>query len=1132
MRDQDGRALSNAHLVGFLRRIAKLLFYGIKPVFVFDGGAPVLKTTTLRERREKRSGAAASHAKIAEKILAAQMRREALNQVDSSHGGAPKSKGKRSALDDDKTVYLEEIDPTMAKTPARKKPTTPGSSSKKPRFYDHDPYKLPDVDLEAAIAKATRTAAPDPRLATEDELRAFIEDMRPEDFDVTSPAFRELPTEVQYEIVGDLRLKSRQTSYARLQNMLRNAPTPLDFSKQQIKNLRQRNTLTQQLLITTDSIGSAHISIPVRIASERNKEYVLMKNEGESGGWILGIRDDGTRQKPIEIDHDKPLVYDDSDEDMEEVAITTPAFDPDLRGYQQTMALSAIGNRSSGEQRSVPNRPIDRKGTSKPLFHVNEYEEQEDLVQVINQSQDYSDVEEDMVAIAIQESLNESQNSMGAQQYNYTPALGEPSSSKMMLNAHRPSTAAINPLATPVPEFNGEDFTFESPSRLDTALSFANTGISRPQLFPPSNTPSSTSIFGRPTLLISPRSPVSSPVRETYSTEKTQEYTRVEGSPSRSHRLPTSAIGTTIPDKGKSRLVSAPPKTTSTTKVPLSAGSDSHAELPEDLSISISKASPTSEFFAHVDRGKRQLVYKSGSPEPILMKDNSPLLGSDSEQMEEILTDPIPKHAVSGIVEKDSKTMAHNHIPEPDEQLIPWSRSPSPSNELPTTVAPPGRTYSPTQEEWDAVEEIEEMDPQAEEGEYARFISQVKGKNIEEVRREIEDEIQDLNRQKKIAMRDSEDISQQMISQIMAMLRLFGIPYITAPMEAEAQCAELITLGLVDGVITDDSDVFLFGAQRVFKNMFNQSKTVECFLLSDLARDLGLERDTLIRLAYLLGSDYTDGLPGVGPVVAMELLKEFPGEDGLQKFRDWWLKVQVGKDKDEENKSKFRRSFKKKFKDLYLTEEWPNPAVRDAYYHPTVDSSEEPFKWGLPDLDALREFFYEELGWGQVKVDEILLPIIQKMNKRGQAAALNKQSNLNDFFNLGSGSGTLAPKKRQAYASKRLQNVVDEFRKKRARGSQSLSNSESEVETAPTKKRARKIKAQHKSSSKAGTKGKAVKRKAAQKPCSESDEEIELQSTEETLIEIPADPVVIARLRPRPKPKFKKQTSDIVDEEK
>lgn len=141
------------------------------------------------------------------------------------------------------------------------------------------------------------------------------------------------------------------------------------------------------------------------------------------------------------------------------------------------------------------------------------------------------------------------------------------------------------------------------------------------------------------------------------------------------------------------------------------------------------------------------------------------------------------------------------------------------------------------------------------------------------------------------------------------MLRLFGIPYITAPMEAEAQCAELVSLGLVEGIITDDSDVFLFGGLRVFKNMFNQSKTVECFLLSDLARELGLDRDTLIRLAYLLGSDYVEGLPGVGPVVAMELLKEFPGEDGLHKFKDWWLKVQMGKDREEDSKSKFRKRF-------------------------------------------------------------------------------------------------------------------------------------------------------------------------------------------------------------------------------
>ena len=161
-------------------------------------------------------------------------------------------------------------------------------------------------------------------MATEEELRDFIEDMRPEDFDVNSPAFRELPTEVQYEIVGDLRLKSRQTSFARLQKMLKNSRTPLDFSKQQIENLRQRNALTQQLLFTTDTIGSAHISIPVRIASERNKQYVLIKNNDGSGGWILGVQDKtGSRDMPIEIDQDekRPDSEDDEDADMEEVEV-------------------------------------------------------------------------------------------------------------------------------------------------------------------------------------------------------------------------------------------------------------------------------------------------------------------------------------------------------------------------------------------------------------------------------------------------------------------------------------------------------------------------------------------------------------------------------------------------------------------------------------------------------------------------------------------------------------------------------------------------------------------------------------------------------------------------------------------
>lgn len=264
------------------------------------------------------------------------------------------------------------------------------------------------------------------------------------------------------------------------------------------------------------------------------------------------------------------------------------------------------------------------------------------------------------------------------------------------------------------------------------------------------------------------------------------------------------------------------------------------------------------------------------------------------------------------------------------------------------------------------------------------------------------------------------------------MLKVLGLPYVVAPMEAEAQCAELLHRNLVDGVITDDNDVFLFGATRVYKNMFNQNKYVECYLATDIDRELALDREKLIRLAHFLGSDYCDGLPGVGPVLGMELMSEFPGSNGLVEFRNWWLRVQKGRDTAVDNLTAFKRKFKKSKKELYVDEAWPNPEVAKAYLHPTVDDSDESFAWGIPDLDAMRDYLKDHLGWGQAKTDELMLPIIRRMTGRAAGSAVN-QATISNFFDVSGGTGRFAPMANKGYQSKRLQNVVKAWRQSQQR---------------------------------------------------------------------------------------------------
>ena len=65
---------------------------------------------------------------------------------------------------------------------------------------------------------------------------------------------------------------------------------------------------------------------------------------------------------------------------------------------------------------------------------------------------------------------------------------------------------------------------------------------------------------------------------------------------------------------------------------------------------------------------------------------------------------------------------------------------------------------------------------------------------------------------------------------------MFGIPFVVAPTEAEAQCAFLDLTEQTEGTITNDSDIWLFGGKRVYKNFFLQDKYVEFYKAMDIKK--------------------------------------------------------------------------------------------------------------------------------------------------------------------------------------------------------------------------------------------------------------------------------------------------------
>ncbi|KAL1501469.1 hypothetical protein ABEB36_006786 [Hypothenemus hampei] len=133
------------------------------------------------------------------------------------------------------------------------------------------------------------------------------------------------------------------------------------------------------------------------------------------------------------------------------------------------------------------------------------------------------------------------------------------------------------------------------------------------------------------------------------------------------------------------------------------------------------------------------------------------------------------------------------------------------------------------------------------------------------------------------------------LKQCEEMLSYMGIACIKGKGEAESLCASLNADGLVDGCISQDSDCFAYGAHVVYRNfsISTQGKqaasggSVDIYDIRKAKDNLDLGRNKVIAMALLIGSDYSDGIYGIGKDSVMKFFETLRDDEVLNRLRSW-----------------------------------------------------------------------------------------------------------------------------------------------------------------------------------------------------------------------------------------------------
>ena len=219
-------------------------------------------------------------------------------------------------------------------------------------------------------------------------------------------------------------------------------------------------------------------------------------------------------------------------------------------------------------------------------------------------------------------------------------------------------------------------------------------------------------------------------------------------------------------------------------------------------------------------------------------------------------------------------------------------------------------------------------------------------------------------------------LTSEMVEESKELLSYMGIPVVQAPSDGEAQAAMMVQQGLAYATASQDYDAMMFGSPRLVRNLSitgrrkvpRQNRFIivepEMIDLEESLKALEINRTDLIHIGILIGTDFNDGIKGVGPKTALKIVKEQKSIDDIISYVKEKYDYQFEVDAEEVER-------------IFL----------DPAYNPVKD-----LKWKGPDLDKISKLLVDDHDFSEERITKIVSDLQEKNKERAA------QSKLDQFF--------------------------------------------------------------------------------------------------------------------------------------